>query len=127
MIETGSGTQRPWAVAGGVILVGLGALFFLDRHDQLRGGFWKLWPFVMVAIAAVKLANARGWPERRSALWLMMVGGWMLLNTLDLFGLSWGTSWPLLVIAMGILLVMDALGRRSSSGEGEGNEERQPR
>ncbi len=118
MTETRSGSRRSWAVVGGVILIAVGALFFLDRHAQFSGGFWKLWPFAMVAIAAVKLANAGSWPERRSALWLMMVGAWLLLNTLDLFGLSWATSWPLLVIGVGVLMVMDSLGQRGQAGDG---------
>ena len=120
MATSGSGS-RSGALVGGVILVALGLLFFVDRHAQLGGGFWKLWPFAMVAIAAVKLANARDWSERRGALWLLFVGGWLLVNTLGVFGLDWGTSWPLLVIGMGVLLVLDAWGRRAAS-DGGGDE-----
>ena len=120
MTDSERGSRRSGALVGGVILVALGALFFLDRHAQFAGGFWKLWPFAMVAIGALGLANARDWPQRRSAIWLMLVGGWLLVNTLDLFGLTWSTSWPLLVIAIGVLLVFDGLGRRSQAGEGGG-------
>lgn len=120
MTDSGSGS-RSGALVGGVILVALGVLFFVDRHAQLGGGFWKLWPFAMVAIAAVKLANARDWAERRGALWLLFVGGWLLVNTLGVFDLTWGTSWPLLVIGMGVLLVFDAWSRRAA-GDGGGDE-----
>ena len=126
MTTSGSGS-RSGALVGGVILVALGVLFFVDRQAQFGGGFWKLWPFAMVAIAALKLANARDWPERRGALWLLFVGGWLLVNTLGVFDLIWGTSWPLLVIGIGVLLVLDSLGQRGPSGKGGGDAEPQLR
>ena len=41
----------------------------------------------------------------RSGVWLILVGLWGLVNEWRLFGLTYGTSWPLLVMASGAMMV----------------------
>ncbi len=88
----------------GLVLMGIGVLFTLDRlhianfHDLVRG----YWPLIIVFFAVGKLLNGRVW----SGLWLMTVGVWLQIAQLHLFGLSFSSSWPLLLIALGAGMIV---------------------
>ena len=41
-----------------------------------------------------------------SGFWLIGVGVWMLVSQLHVFGLDYGTSWPLFIILAGVIMVM---------------------
>ena len=43
-----------------------------------------------------------------------MVGIWALISDWHVFGLTFGTSWPLLVMATGVMIVWRALETRGS-------------
>jgi hypothetical protein len=44
--------------------------------------------------------------ELRKGFIMLAVGIWFLANTLDLFGLSYGDSWPLLLILIGLAMTL---------------------
>ena len=48
-----------------------------------------------------------------------LIGVWCAVSTWGLFGFSWATSWPLLVIGIGLLFVVEALWRNGRSEEVE--------
>ncbi len=88
------------ALVGGLVLIAVGLLFLLDRFDFAEFGdlFRWYWPMIIVFIGLAKLFR-RGafW----SGLWLMTIGAWLQVAHLRLFGLTYRTSWPLLLIALG--------------------------
>jgi hypothetical protein len=73
------------------------------------------WPLIVVAIGVGKLAG--GGRRRRSGLWLIFVGLWLLANTHRFFGLTWNSSWPILVIGFGVMLTLGALYGESGKEE----------
>lgn len=102
-----------------VILVGLAMLFDrtgLHSLDLSR----HFWPFILIVIGLVRLSDPGtrdGRPRsRRSGAWLLFVGVWGLVNELHLFGLSYETSWPLLVIGAGLGVVWRAMDPQSAGG-----------
>jgi hypothetical protein len=86
---TGTTAIRPGRFIAPLILIGIGASIVLDR-GRCKG--------------ARDGERQRGRPA--GGLWLIGIGCWMLVSQTHLFGLSYGTSWPLLVVFMGMLMVM---------------------
>jgi hypothetical protein len=111
-------------VTGGVILLGVGILMLLDRTRVIAGHASQLIPgFVLILIGAVQMfepreCGRRGGPFR--GLWPILIGVWLLVNAVELWGLTYRTSWPLLIVAMGVLMVAREMlprGRRSGGQE----------
>ncbi|HTI39871.1 MAG TPA: hypothetical protein VL484_20080 [Vicinamibacterales bacterium] len=97
-------------VATGLIVLALGALMLFDRHNVFNVATMHLFPgIVLILLGAVRLAwadGARG--PRRGGLgsfWLMFIGVWMIVSESHVAGLTYHNSWPLLIIAAGVLIV----------------------
>lgn len=108
-MTTGSDSGRPRVgqvlIGLAIILVGLGFLMHrLDVwHVHLSA---KFWPLILLGIGAARFLDgpvetARGGP-RRNGLFLIYIGLWGLVSEFELFGLGYETSWPLLIIAVGL-------------------------
>jgi hypothetical protein len=73
------------------------------------------WPFLLIALGAIRLVSPEpsgshgGRHRGRSGAWLIVVGLWGLVNEAHLFGFDYGSSWPLLVIAVGAMMVWGTL------------------
>lgn len=105
-------------LVAGLILIGLGLLFLGEELRWLEAeAAWRFWPLVLVALGIAKLARASGADQRKGGLVLVMIGGWLLVNTFELFDLDWGTSWPLLLIGFGLIWTWEALAGRRSEEE----------
>ncbi|MCA1650321.1 MAG: hypothetical protein LC753_08580 [Acidobacteria bacterium] len=105
--------------AGGHVIIGLGVmalgvLILVDRNPWIDVRFpGNLWPFVLIVLGLLRLtdtgARPDGKPQRRGAgFWLLFVGCWGLVNEMHLFGLDYGTSWPLMIVGAGLLIVWRA-------------------
>ena len=119
--------MRPGAIIAGVILLGLGTAMLLDNTGMLRVQASRLVaPLILIAIGSgIVLVRGRfraeratpdreGEPRRRcrrrggstGGLWLIGVGIWMLISQTHMFGLDFHSSWPLLVIFAGFIIVL---------------------
>lgn len=119
------------AVAGGLIVLTVGAAMLLDSTGTFDIRIGRLFgPLIMIVIGATMLLNAgfvgsscgakvadarpgragrRGRHRRHSGLggiWLIGIGSWMLVSQSHLFGLNFGNSWPLIVILAGLMIVI---------------------
>ena len=108
----------------GLILIAVGLVFTLQNLDWIEldmRAVWQYWPLILVAIGLAKLFDRQ---ELCSGLWLIVLGLWLQLNQLQLWGFTWHNSWPLLLIGIGILIVFQAvteMGPRNASGNGAGD------
>jgi hypothetical protein len=117
--------MRPGAIAAGLLLVGLGVAMFLDTTEVFRVNVGRLIaPMVLIAIGAGIVLDGRGVAcgrridesgggvrvrRRRGSIggiWLIGLGCWMLVSQTHLFGLSYNTSWPLIIILAGVMIVL---------------------
>ncbi len=101
-------------IAVGLIILALGGMLLVDRLSPGTYGMRSWWPFLLIVMGAAKMVNAPSATDRerggrRSGMWLILVGSWGLINEWRLFGLSYGTSWPLLVMASGAMMVWRSL------------------
>ena len=95
----------------GLVLIVVGIAFMVDRITILDiEGRW--WPFILLVLGAVKFvapsASRRGIGSRRPGAWLLFIGLWGLVNEFYLFGLDYATSWPLMIVGVGIMIVWRA-------------------
>ena len=108
---------HPGRVSVGLILLVLGVLMLVDRMNYFDVSAMQLFPgMVLIALGLARMAVAQVAPVAkcsrgtvRHGLWLMTVGAWLIVNALHLFGLTYATSWPLLVIAGGVFIVARGL------------------
>ena len=90
----------------GLLLIGVGPLFLLDRLGFADFGYVisHFWPLIIVAFGVAKVLRGRVWP----GLWMMAIGLWLEAVRMRWFDLHYSTSWPLLLIALGAGMVVRA-------------------
>jgi predicted membrane protein len=114
---------------GGVItprlIVGLaialfGVVLVLDRLNLvIADQVLRLWPTVIVAIGALIYAQSRRIGSGINGIIVMLIGGWLLLNSLGILRVRlWEMFWPMVLIGIGAMLVMQAIGRRTREATG---------
>ncbi len=119
-------------VVFGLVVMLVGALLLLDRLD-----WWgvrlnvPVWPWLLIVLGLVRLSDgstdARGCTRgRRSAVWLLFIGAWGLLNEYRLFGLHYGHSWPILLIGVGVLIVWRSMDERTPHQQASTPARREP-
>jgi len=93
----------PDSLFAGLVLIAAGVAFLTGDF----GGIIRTWwPILIVVVGVLKLLRLRTlW----SGLWLISVGGWLQLVQLHKFGLTYGNSWPLLLILIGAAIALRAL------------------
>jgi hypothetical protein len=105
-------------VIWGVFLIALGVVLLLERlglPGLVEVEAW--WPLVLVVIGVTSLVDGRP----GSALTMMLLGVWFFAVTNDWNGLTYGNSWPLVLVAVGAGMVVKALtgeDRRARPTEG---------
>jgi hypothetical protein len=91
----------------GLLLVGLGGVLLLDQFDMLDVyDLWHYWPLVLVVLGINKMI---GYPTARdftSGLWTSFIGVWLFANFEHMFGMTFLNSWPYLIIAWGVSLIL---------------------
>jgi len=96
----------------GVVLIAVGIAFLLERTDLMSmSQTLRFWPLFVIWIGLVQLIKPTG---GRRSIFLLLIGIWLQISTLELFGLDFSRSWPLLIIAVGASFVFDSITRGSS-------------
>ena len=110
--------------AGAVVLIGLGVLFLL--HNL---GIWfleidKIWPVFLIALGAWLLAKRRVASDYRyrgltGPAILITIGALSLLD--NLHGPGWDRTWPVILLVIGVLKLMERTGPGSGSASPQGS------
>jgi LiaI-LiaF-like transmembrane region len=117
--------MRPGAIVGGGFLLVVGVTMWLDSRglEDLRH---VIGPACLIILGMLMLVEDGGFVCGRrerladgsartnlrkgggltGGLWLLGVGCWMLVSQLHVFGLEYGTSWPLLIILSGAIMLV---------------------
>ena len=94
----------------GLAIVVIGLAMLVETNEDwgihIHVGWW---PFLLIFLGVAKMVlpgeGGGRRKSRRSGFWLLSVGAWGLISEAQLFGFDYGTSWPLLVIALGMNIV----------------------
>jgi LiaI-LiaF-like transmembrane region len=125
--QDSNGGLRPGAIVGGAFLLVLGGAMFLERSGfaGISAGH-IIGPACLIILGMLTLIGDGGFVYGRrerlpdgatrmklrkrggltGGLWLVGVGCWMLVSQLHLFGLDYHTSWPLLIILSGTIMLV---------------------
>ena len=94
----------------GVILIGAGCLFLVDRMDIYEvGEIWRFWPAIIAMAGVVEILSATRFKHVSSGFLNIVVGFWLYASIENLWGCTFGNSWPILMIAFGITVAMNGL------------------
>jgi hypothetical protein len=109
-------TVTPQLAIGFFIMIA-GILLALERLNVLEAvGVLRLWPAVPIAIGGSMLLRAADAKGRFWGWTLVLLGSWLLLNTLGIVRVGfWQLFWPLVLIFLGVKIVSQALGGGSST------------
>jgi predicted membrane protein len=95
----------------GLLVVGMGVLFLLDNLDILNFrhaiGFW---PLAFIVAGCVALFGNGSRSSNYMGGVLVAIGALMIAGRMGFFYISWGTLWPLVMIALGGLVLFRSLG-----------------
>jgi uncharacterized integral membrane protein len=103
-----AGNDSRWStLAGGLILIAVGVLFLADTLElaNFRHLVRDYWPAAIVLFGITKLFARE---SRGGGLTMIAVGSWLQIANLELFGFDW-SSWPLLLIMMGVAIILHAI------------------
>ena len=91
----------------GLLLVGLGGALLLDQLELVDiYDLWHYWPLILVVIGINKMIGYPTAADFTSGLWTMFIGLWLFANFEHMFGMTFRNSWPYLIIAWGITLIL---------------------
>ena len=105
-------SERQEGIVFGLILVALGAVFLLDRLDDVEAhDLWHWWPLLLTAHGLSKILGWRSADRVGSGVTEVLFSGWFLVSNEGWWGFSWVNSWPLVFVAIGLgMVVRSALG-----------------
>ncbi len=98
----------------GLFLIAIGALLLaVNLGVELPHGVWNYWPFLVIAMGAAKMLFGGDLGGGGGGFWLVLGGLYGWISIWNVWGLDWGTAWPIFVIAGGLsVLLRPALSRR---------------
>ena len=111
-------------LVGGLLLILIGILFALNNFDIINiGSIFDFWPLFLIWIGYKNLRFPDEADDRKTGMWLLIIGSILLFLNLELFNLGWGEAWPLLLIGAGGVLIWQtlALPQNSDQCQGDGN------
>jgi hypothetical protein len=94
----------------GLVFIGIGAAVLFDRIEMVDiDELWHYWPLLMVVIGINKMV---GYPTAKhfaDGLWTAFTGAWIWACFEHLYGMTFRTSWPVLLIGWGVVIVLKPL------------------
>ena len=96
------------AIGSLIVLLGI-ALMLMNMGLIEHVHFWHFWPLILVVIGLGRLLDPGIGGDRWKGIWLILLGVWFQMVTLNIFGFTYGNSWPVLLIVWGMSLSIHAL------------------
>ncbi len=97
----------------GLVVIGVGVAFTLDRLGLANAGdLLRWWPLALVLAGVSRLVGPRGSRSRQmGGVFFLVVGGFWLLHNLDLIRMGPLDLWPLILIGIGAVMVSAGISR----------------
>jgi predicted membrane protein len=118
--EIGPGSAMTPRLIIGLAIALFGVVLVLDRLNMVVADqVLRWWPMVIVAIGALIFAQSRRVGGGVNGVIVMIIGGWLLLNSVGILRVRfWEMFWPLVLVGIGSMLVLQTLRRRTSEVSG---------
>lgn len=106
--ETGAHWRKQ--LVWGIIITVAGAAILLDGSGELRiGQIWRYWPVLLVIAGLSNFVPPTSTKLVLDGFSSIFFAVWFYASFEHLWGLSFRTSWPLLIITWGVTLVLKPL------------------
>jgi hypothetical protein len=111
---------RHWVT--GLILIGIGTVFLLDRLGYIEGiAVGHFWPFILAILGVARMLEGRSAKHVAKGGFMVFLGFWLFASIEHLWGLTFQTSWPMVLIALGLTHMVRGLSGRADQDH-EGNQ-----
>jgi hypothetical protein len=111
-------TRFTWGL---VLLVVGGLALSVNLGLRIPRDLWEYWPTLPLAIGAVQLVWPGSMRDRFTGYWLVVLGVYGFVSVFEMFGLHWGTSWPIWLVAAGIRIILGGVFRFDRPNQQGGN------
>ena len=112
---------------GGTVMIVLGVGFLLAQMDILSDDFihtwWTYWPAVLIVIGLFRLVRPRHARDIGSGVTSILFGLWFFANKFEWWGLTWRTSWPIALMAVGAGMVVRSVAATFMTDDSEKKKE----
>jgi len=106
-------------IMGGMFII-IGTVLLLQKLDviyleELLGirSIWSMWPIVFVLIGIGKIIDLPTLKGIGEGVWWIFLGGWLYVSINHVYGLSFGETWPAMVIAVGMNILWESFVKNS--------------
>jgi hypothetical protein len=110
-------------IAWGLFFIGLGVVMLLGQLGWFDGNVmrhvWPIWPGLF---GVAQLVSARTAKSVGDGLFMIGLSGYLFVSNEGLWGLGWSSSWPLILVVIGVAELAKVLASRwlpSKATEGE--------
>jgi predicted membrane protein len=109
----------------GLAIALFGLVLVMDRLNLvIADQVLRWWPAVIVAVGALMFQQSRQVGGGANGIVVMIIGAWLLLNSLGIVRLRfWELFWPMVLIGIGTVLVMQAMRRRTRDKSGSDSDD----
>jgi predicted membrane protein len=115
--EPSTAGRAPSRTTLGLVLVVIGVIIALDSAGVLRtAGLGRWWPLLLVGVGLVKVNQPREDGQRSAGVAFLMLGGLFLLTSI----LTFGSTWALLLTAIGAFLLWQGVEGPRAAAEAVG-------
>jgi len=116
----GRGNAMTPRMVVGLAIALFGVVLVLDRLNLVVADqALRWWPAVIIAVGALVFAQSRRVGGGINGVIIMIIGGWLLLNSVGVVRVRfWEMFWPLVLIGIGSALVMQAMRRQTREALG---------
>jgi hypothetical protein len=91
----------------GLYLMLIGSLILASTLGyDLPKEIWHWWPFLLIAGGGAKMIFG-GREGLADGFWITLGGFYCWVSVWNLWGLSWGTAWPIFVVAGGLSMILE--------------------
>jgi predicted membrane protein len=117
--ERGGSLMTPRLIVGLAIAL-FGVVLVFDRLGlAMADQVLRFWPAVIIAVGALIFSKSRNVGGGVNGVIVMVIGAWLLMNTLGIVRVRfWELFWPMVLIAIGTVLVTQTLRRRTRDAAG---------
>lgn len=102
---------KKWII--GILLIAAGGAMLLDRNDLHEfwplWTFWHWWPLLIALFGLLKIAFGEGWSDTIRGATQILIAGWLYLCIEHLWGWSFTTTWPVVLIISGAGMIARAM------------------
>jgi len=108
--ERPTGWRSSHGLIPGLIVILIGVLFLLDNFHVIDIAHWWLyWPVALIAVGLVKLVDSNSGTGRVIGGILLGTGAIFLGNNLGVIAVTFEQLWPLLLIAVGVIMLSNRI------------------